>query len=103
MADSSELIQGQVVLLSGREGAPLCNERDASEILSGAFSDQAQWVVLPAARLHEDFFKLRTLLAGTVAQRFANYRVGLAILGEISEHLAASATWSSSTSPGRDP
>lgn len=51
----------------------------------------AAWVVLPVSRLHPDFFKLATGLAGGIAQKFVNYRVRLAVMGDIAAHLDRSA------------
>ena len=47
-------------------------------------------LALPKARLGEDFLKLRTGLAGAVIQKFVNYRVRLAIVGDVSAEAAAS-------------
>jgi hypothetical protein len=45
---------------------------------------------IPVVRLGDDFFQLRSGLAGEVAQKFVNYQIWLAIFGDISERLAAS-------------
>lgn len=47
-------------------------------------------MVVPVERLGADFFSLRTGLAGVVAQKFANYRLRLVIVGDVSAHVAAS-------------
>jgi Domain of unknown function (DUF4180) len=47
-------------------------------------------VALPAGRLDDRFYDLRTGLAGEVLQKFVNYRVRLVVLGDISAHTAAS-------------
>ena len=44
----------------------------------------AELVLLPAGRLSASFFQLRTGLAGAIVQKFANYRMRLAIVGAIS-------------------
>ncbi|MER7756272.1 DUF4180 domain-containing protein [Kitasatospora sp. NPDC097643] len=72
------------------EGAPIRTERDAVDLIGDAFGHGAEWVVLPAARLHPDFFALRTRVAGDIVQRFVNYRVGLVVLGDITAQVAAS-------------
>ncbi len=41
-------------------------------------------IVLPKAALSEDFFVLRTCLAGDVLQKFVNYHVHVAIVGDFS-------------------
>ncbi|MFI7010940.1 DUF4180 domain-containing protein [Streptomyces sp. NPDC050145] len=49
----------------------------------------AQWVAVPAERCGDAFFTLRTRIEGDVVQKFANYRVGPAVLGDIEERTAA--------------
>ncbi|MGW8396208.1 DUF4180 domain-containing protein [Streptomyces lydicus] len=49
-----------------------------------------RWVVIPAGRFDEAFFRQRTQIAGEIIQKFVNYRVGLAVLGDSSRHTGAS-------------
>ena len=42
-------------------------------------------------RLDDAFFTLSTRIAGEIVQKFVNYRLKLAIVGDIARHLAASA------------
>jgi Domain of unknown function (DUF4180) len=83
-------IGGRHVLICAADGAPLASERDATDVISAAFHEQAQFVVIPVARLSDDFFHLSTRLAGEVIQKFVNYNLPLAIVGDISEKIAAS-------------
>lgn len=64
--------------------------QDASSLLSLAFEHQADLVAIPTARLGESFFKLATGVAGELVQKFTNYRIRLAILGDISTQVANS-------------
>lgn len=84
-------IAGHRVLLWSQDGQPLANGRDASDIIGDAFSAQAQIVAIPAARLSPDFLRLSTGLAGEVLQKFVNYGLRVAIVGDISAAAAASA------------
>ncbi|MFJ9694377.1 DUF4180 domain-containing protein [Kitasatospora sp. NPDC101183] len=72
------------------EGPLVRTEQDALDVIGDAFGHEATWVVAPVERLHPDFFTLRTRVAGGIVQKFVNYRVGLVVLGDISEHVAAS-------------
>ncbi|MEU8245712.1 DUF4180 domain-containing protein [Nonomuraea sp. NPDC048916] len=83
------LASGQV-LLCEPEGTPLRDERDALDLIGEARHRGAGWVAIPAGRLHDDFYRLRTLVAGEIVQKFATYRIGLAIVGDVSRHTAAS-------------
>jgi hypothetical protein len=64
--------------------------RDALDLIGDAGYHGARWVALPATRLDEDFFRLRTGLAGEVLQKFTQYGIRLAVLGDIVAHVAAS-------------
>lgn len=73
------------------DGPLLRGERDALDLIGEAWESGATWVAVPAGRLHDDFFSLRTGVAGEIAQKFVNYRLGLAIVGDISRFTEASA------------
>lgn len=66
------------------DGPLLRDDRDALDLIGEAWGRGATWVAVPVERLHEDFFSLRTGVAGEIAQKFVNYRLGLAIVGDIS-------------------
>ncbi|MEU6315339.1 DUF4180 domain-containing protein [Streptomyces sp. NPDC047014] len=87
---SFEEINGVPVLLCAPEGEPIASEADAVDLVGNAAWGGARWVVVPVERLGEDFFRLRTKLAGDIIQKFANYRVGLVVLGDISPHTETS-------------
>jgi hypothetical protein len=72
------------------EGPPLRNDRDAAGLLPTLWSQRATLLVLPVERLVDDFFQLKTCLAGEMIQKFVNYRMRVAILGDISRYLAKS-------------
>ncbi|WP_067170447.1 DUF4180 domain-containing protein [Microtetraspora niveoalba] len=83
-------IEGTTVLVCAPNGTALRSERDALDLIGEASYLGAEWVVVPAERLDGDFFRLRTRIAGDIAQKFVNYRTGLAVVGDISAHVAAS-------------
>lgn len=78
------------VLACAPDGPRLAAESDASDFLSAAWSHETEWVAVPTTRLGPDFLRLSTRLAGLVIQKFVNYRINLAIVGDISAELAAS-------------
>jgi hypothetical protein len=78
------------VLMCASEGEAIGSERDILDLIGDAGYQGAQWVVIPAERLGEAFFQLRTRVAGEITQKFANYRVGMVVLGDISRHTTAS-------------
>ncbi|MEI6387980.1 MAG: DUF4180 domain-containing protein [Spirochaetota bacterium] len=46
----------------------------------------ARIVILHVSQIHPDFFRLGTGLAGEILQKFANYRVRCAIIGDFSSY-----------------
>ncbi|MEU1424184.1 DUF4180 domain-containing protein [Kitasatospora sp. NPDC005751] len=74
------------VLRLPADGPPVRDERDATDLIGDAFAAGAAWVVVPVERFEEDFFRLSTRIAGGIVQKFATYRLGLAVVGDISRH-----------------
>lgn len=77
------------VLVCDADGALITTVQDALDLIGAAFQC-AEVVAVPAARLDDRFFTLRTGLAGEIMQKFVNYQIRLVIVGDISRHLAAS-------------
>jgi Domain of unknown function (DUF4180) len=69
------------------DGPTVRGDREAVDIIGYALQEEASLVVMPVARLDMRFFDLRTGVAGEVVGKFASYRIRLAIVGDISEHL----------------
>ncbi|HEX5597209.1 MAG TPA: DUF4180 domain-containing protein [Micromonosporaceae bacterium] len=80
---------GVPVLVCGDEGPPIATVQDALDVIGSAFS-QTDVVAIPVGRLNDAFFNLRTGLAGEIMQKFVNYQIRLAVVGDISAHIAAS-------------
>lgn len=78
------------VLVCDPAGPPVTTVQDALDHLIGAAFGRADVVAVPAARLDARFFDLSTGLAGEVMQKFVNYRLRLAVIGDITHHLARS-------------
>lgn len=78
------------VLLLPAEGPALESERDATDVIGETFGAAVELVAIPVTRLSADFFVLSTRKAGLFIQKFTNYRIRLAIVGEIGAELAAS-------------
>lgn len=71
-------------------GSPLANAEDAVAVLGEALGHGAKLVAIPAARLHPEFFRLRSGIAGAFLQKFVTYGVRVAILGDLREQIKAS-------------
>jgi hypothetical protein len=79
----------EVLVLDG-EGPVLGDERALLDLIGDAWSSGVSWVAVPVGRLGAEFFRLRSGVAGAVVQKFANYRLGLVIVGDVSGPVAAS-------------
>jgi hypothetical protein len=84
-----EKIHDIPVLLCAAEGKSIGGEAEALDLIGDAMYQGARWVVVPAERFDESFFRLRTRVAGDIVQKFVNYRLGLAIVGDISARTEA--------------
>jgi hypothetical protein len=82
--------RGVPVLVCDPDGPPIAGAQDALDVIGAAFS-RADVVAVPADRFDERFFQLRTGLAGEIMQKFVNYRMRLAVVGDISAYVESSA------------
>ncbi len=90
MPDPLQDFSGTPVLVYAPDGPPLRNENDALDVIGESGYLGAAWVAIPVERFTDDFFRLRTRVAGDIVQKFANYGMGLAVIGDISRHADAS-------------
>lgn len=81
---------GVAVLACLADGPPLASADDALQLIGDAFGLGATTVLVPASRLAPEFFRLDTRVAGEIVQKFVNYRLRLAVVGDVSEHLERS-------------
>ncbi|WP_395676989.1 DUF4180 domain-containing protein [Inquilinus sp.] len=88
----TELLQwgNDHVLICEPEGPAIDNSQRATDLIGEAMFAGASVLAVPASRFGPAFFQLRTGLAGEIAQKAVNYRLKLAVIGDISRHLAAS-------------
>lgn len=87
------------------DGLELRTGNDAVDIMSAASEFQATFIAIPVERLGDDFFELRTRIAGDMVQRFVMYGRRVAIVGDISQRVAASkslAAFAAESNRGRD-
>jgi uncharacterized protein DUF4180 len=90
MTDTVTELGGVRVLLCDATGERLHSERDAIDIVGAALSARCNFVVVPVERLDDAFFSLKTRIAGEIIQKFVNYELRLAIIGDIARHVEAS-------------
>ena len=78
------------VLKCAASGPLLAAPGDANDFLGDAWAHEATVVAIPVERLGPDFLDLSTRIAGDVFQKFVNYHMRLAIVGDICARLEAS-------------
>lgn len=84
MMDNAYSLGGVRILECGVDGPTLRNGGDATDVIGAAWSAKAGLVAIPLARLSEGFLVLSTGVAGDIVQKFVNYGLRLAILGDVS-------------------
>ncbi|MBO1418711.1 DUF4180 domain-containing protein [Streptomyces sp. FH025] len=89
MADDVQELGGVKVLVCDSAGPAITTVQDALDLIGATYLG-AEVVAVPADRLDDRFFVLSTGFAGEVMQKFVNYHVRLAVIGDISRHLEAS-------------
>ncbi|MFJ3834863.1 DUF4180 domain-containing protein [Streptomyces sp. NPDC054904] len=72
------------------DGDTIRCEADALDLIGNAGYQGARWVVIPAERLDDEFFRLSSRVAGDIVQKFANYGMGLVVVGDITRHTGVS-------------
>jgi hypothetical protein len=88
--DRSYELCGTTVYECSREGPALREDRDAAGLINAAWNEKATLLVVPAERLGDGFFRLKTGIAGLVLQKFVTYGMRLAIVGDISQYVSES-------------
>jgi len=83
-------LHGVRVLECVADGSKLQTYNDAVELIGKTFENRATLIVIPVDCLDDEFFQLKTRIAGELIQKFVQYRRRLAIVGDISRHLAES-------------
>ncbi|HGE8308886.1 DUF4180 domain-containing protein [Serratia marcescens] len=83
-------IHGLRLVVFAEAGPLLKDENDVSLFIAPAFEHEAGMIALPVNRLDAAFFQLKSGIAGAVLQKFINYRLRVALLGDITPWLAQS-------------
>lgn len=90
MFGSSLELKGVRLFAVQEQGPELRTDRDAVDMISAASEHRATLILIPVRRLGDDFFDLRTHIAGQIVQKFAMYGARVAILGDIRRRIAES-------------
>ncbi|MCX6254489.1 MAG: DUF4180 domain-containing protein [Bacteroidia bacterium] len=60
--------------------------QDALDLIGDSGSNNCNRIIIRERNLHSDFFRLQTGLAGEILQKFSNYNIKLAIVGDFSKY-----------------
>jgi len=90
MSGEMRMLAGVTVYVCAPDGPKLDGERAATDIIGDMFGSGAQLAAIPVERLGEGFLTLSTRIAGGVVQKFVNYGMRCAFVGDISDAVAAS-------------
>jgi len=99
------LIADQPALILAQSGPLLRSEDDARDVIQETFGTGIELAVVPVERLDPDFFVLRSGVAGVFVQKLVQYRLRLAVVGDISAQVSASDAlrdWVREVNRGRD-
>ena len=88
-------IGGTRVLVCDADGPAIETERAGTDLIGDAMGEGASVIAVPVARLGDGFFKLSNGLAGAITQKIVNYRLRLAVVGDVS-------AWTTKSVPVRD-
>jgi hypothetical protein len=68
------------------------NPQDGLDLLADVYYQDIDKMILYEKNITPDFFSLKTGIAGEMLQKFSNYRVRLAIVGDFSNYSGKSIT-----------
>lgn len=82
--------KGKAIAEIKSDGVLIKNAQDALEILANCAYQGATNLILEQHQVSDEFFDLKTGLAGDVLQKFSNYQSRLAIVGDFSIYTSKS-------------
>ena len=59
--------------------------QDSVDLLGESYFSGCSSIIIMGINLHPDFFRLHTNLAGDILQKFSNYQMKLAVVGDFSK------------------
>lgn len=80
-----ESIKHQDILEITSDGLLIANASDALDLLGSTYFQGYDKMILHQKNITPDFFDLQNGMAGEILQKFSNYRMRLAIVGDFSD------------------
>jgi hypothetical protein len=72
------------------DGPLISSREDTSDLIGNAWVENVSVIAVPVGRLDPAFLDLRSGFAGELTQKFVNYQLRLAVIGDVSEATDAS-------------
>lgn len=73
----AEVIADEIIIHSAQDGL---------DLMGNLYYQGFDKVILYEKNMTPDFFDLKTKIAGEILQKFSNYRIGLAVVGDFSKY-----------------
>lgn len=73
----AEIISDEIIIQSPQDGL---------DLMGNVYYQGFDKVILHEKNITPEFFDLKTKIAGEILQKFSNYRIGLAIVGDFSKY-----------------
>ncbi|MGG7469432.1 DUF4180 domain-containing protein [Chryseobacterium arthrosphaerae] len=73
----AEIVSGEIIIQSAQDGL---------DLMGNVYYQGFDKVILHEKNITPEFFDLKTGIAGEILQKFSNYRIGLAIIGDFSKY-----------------
>lgn len=90
MDDEVREFSGRKVLVCAPQGTRLSSEGDANAFIGATWGNEVELIAIPLERFGPEFLQLSNRIAGGVLQKFVNYKLRVAIMGDVSQQAATS-------------
>ncbi|MFB0918388.1 MAG: DUF4180 domain-containing protein [Clostridiaceae bacterium] len=86
-----KLVNGKTIAVIKDESALIKDVQSALDLIATiSYESGAEAIVLLKENITEDFFDLKTKIAGDILQKFTNYKMKLAVIGDFSNYTSKS-------------
>lgn len=80
------MVHGMMVMVLVPDARPLGTAGDILDLMGSAIHQGANALIIHQQDLPSGFFELRTGIAGEILQKFSNYQMKLAIIGDFGQY-----------------
>lgn len=80
----------KIAEVTSADGFIILTAQDSLDLLGNLYYQEVDKIILYEKNITPDFFELKNGLAGEILQKFSNYRVQLAIVGDFTKYTSKS-------------